>query len=67
MICFIKNILLSSNPFEELKGIEKKIENLFQLMPSGKHMNTRTLSKTEGSPALKYRHSRNQNGSEMAA
>jgi hypothetical protein len=58
---------MSSNPLEMLKGIEEKIENVFQLMPSGKHMSTRKLSRMEGSPALKYRHSRNQDGAKMAA
>jgi hypothetical protein len=52
---FITSLLKHKNPGEELKKLGKMIKEVFQLIPSGKHMNGRDLGRLEPTPSLKYR------------
>jgi hypothetical protein len=52
---FIKSILQHQNPSEKLKEIAKIIKDIFQLIPSAKHMSGRDLGRLEPTPALQYK------------
>jgi len=52
---FVKSILQHRNPGEKLKEIAKVVKDLFQLIPSAKHMSGRDLGRLEPTPALQYK------------
>ena len=52
---FIKALLEHSNPSDKLKELAELIKDVFQLMPSEKHMIGRDLGRLEPSATLQYR------------
>lgn len=52
---FIKTLLDHKNPAEKLKELAVLIDEVFQLMPSGKHMSGRDLGYLESTASLRYR------------
>ena len=52
---FIKTVLEHQNPAEKLKELAGLVDDVFQLMPSGKHMVGRDLGRMEPTAALQYR------------
>jgi len=52
---FIKTLLDHKNPAEKLKELAVLIDEVFQLMPSGKHMSGRDLGRLESTASLRYR------------
>ena len=52
---FIKKLLEDESPADKLKQLAGLIDNVFQLMPSGKHMSGRDLGCLEPTVSLKYR------------
>jgi heme/copper-type cytochrome/quinol oxidase subunit 3 len=52
---FIKTLLEHQNPAEKLKELAGLVDDVFQLMPSGKHMVGRDLGRIEPTTALQYR------------
>ena len=52
---FIKTVLENQNPTEKLKELAVLIDDVFQLMPSGKHLSGRDLGCLEQTASLKYR------------
>jgi hypothetical protein len=52
---FIKTLLEHQNPAEKLKELALLVSDVFQLMPSGKHMVGRDLGCMETTASLKYR------------
>ncbi len=52
---FIKTVLENQNPTEKLKELAVLIDDVFQLMPSGKHLSGRDLGCMEQTASLKYR------------
>ncbi|NOR70928.1 MAG: transposase, partial [Methylomarinum sp.] len=52
---FIKNLLEHPAPGEKLKELGELIDDIFQLMPSGKHMTGKNLGRLEPSPSLNHR------------
>ena len=52
---FIKALLEADNPGEKLKELGELVKDVFQLIPSTKHMVGRNLGRLESSPSLKYR------------
>ena len=52
---FIKTLLEHQNPAEKLKDLAALVDDVFQLMPSDKHMVGRNLGCMEPTPALQYR------------
>jgi hypothetical protein len=52
---FIKTLLEHQNPAEKLKELAGLVDDVFQLMPSSKHMVGRDLGRIEPTPALQYR------------
>jgi hypothetical protein len=52
---FIKTLLEHQNPAEKLKELAGFVDNVFQLMPSGKHMVGRDLGRMEPTAALQCR------------
>ena len=52
---FIKALLEDENPSEKLKELAELVKDVFQLMPSAKHMVGRDLGRQESTPSLKYR------------
>ena len=55
LLDFIKNLLEHQNPAEKLKELAGLVDDVFQLMPSGKHMVGRDLGRMETTPTLQYR------------
>ena len=52
---FIKTLLAHKNPVDKLKELAELVDNVFQLMPSGKHMVGRDLGRMEPTPSLQCR------------
>ena len=52
---FIKTVLAHQNPADKLKELAELVDDVFQLMPSGKHMVGRDLGRMEPTAALQYR------------
>jgi hypothetical protein len=52
---FIKTLLEHQNPAEKLKELAGLVDDVFQLMPSGKHLVGRYLGRMEPTPALQCR------------
>jgi hypothetical protein len=52
---FIKTLLAHQNPADKLKELAELVDDVFQLMPSGKHMVGRDLGRMEPTAALQYR------------
>lgn len=52
---FVKTLLEDNNPAEKLKELAILVDDVFQLMPSGKHMVGRDLGCLESTASLKYR------------
>ncbi len=52
---FIKTLLAHQNPVDKLKELAELVDNVFQLMPSGKHMVGRDLGRLEPTPSLQCR------------
>jgi len=52
---FIKSLLQYENPGEQLKELGTIIKEVFQLIPSKKHLIGRDLGRLEPTPSLKYR------------
>ena len=52
---FIKNMLEQHNPADKLKELAELMDEVFQLLPSGKHMVGRELGTLESSASLQYR------------
>jgi hypothetical protein len=52
---FIKTLLEHQNPAEKLKELAGLVDDVFQLMPSGKHMVGRDLGRMEPTAALQCR------------
>ena len=52
---FIKNLLEHPTPGEKLKELSVLIDDVFQLMPSGKHMIGKNLGRLESTPSLNHR------------
>lgn len=55
LLAFIRDLILADNPEGQLNRLSQAVEEVFQLAPSKKHMNTRDLGRLEPTPALKYR------------
>ncbi|WP_221897689.1 hypothetical protein [Bathymodiolus japonicus methanotrophic gill symbiont] len=51
---FITSLLEFPDPGDKLKELGELIKDVFQLMPSGKHMIGRDLGRLEPTPSLKY-------------
>jgi len=53
----IKSLLQQENPGEKIKRMGQVIKDVFQLMPSGKHMSGKVMGRLEPTPSLslKYR------------
>jgi hypothetical protein len=49
---FIKTLLAHPNPADKLKELAGLVDDVFQLMPSGKHMVGRDLGRLEPTPSL---------------
>jgi len=49
---FIKTLLEHQNPADKLKELAGLVDDVFQLMPSGKHMVGRDLGRIEPSSSL---------------
>jgi len=54
LVEFIECLLQHKNPGKKLKKLGKLIKNVFQLIPSKKHMNGRDLGRLEPTASLKY-------------
>jgi len=52
---FIKTLLKHQNPADKLKELAGLVDDVFQLMPSGKHMVGRDLGRIEPTASLQYR------------
>lgn len=52
---FIKAILEHPSPADKLKELAALVGDVFQLMPSGKHMAGRDLGRIEPTASLQYR------------
>lgn len=52
---FIKTLLEHQNPADKLKELAGLVDDVFQLMPSGKHMVGRDLGSIEPTASLQYR------------
>ena len=52
---FIKTLLAHPNPADKLKELAGLVDDVFQLMPSGKHMNGRDLGCLEPTASLQCR------------
>lgn len=52
---FIKTLLEDKNPADKLKQLAGLVDDVFQLMPSGKHMVGRDLGRLEPTASLQYR------------
>ena len=52
---FIKSMLEQHNPADKLKELAELIDDVFQLLPSGKHMVGRELGTLEPMASLQYR------------
>ena len=52
---FIKTLLEDKNPADKLKQLAGLVDDVFQLMPSGKHRVGRDLGRMEPTPALQCR------------
>ena len=52
---FIKTLLEHENPADKLKELAELVDDIFQLMPSGKHMVGRDLGYLEPTASLRYR------------
>ncbi|MDD5581109.1 MAG: hypothetical protein PHY16_17800 [Methylobacter sp.] len=55
LLDFIKTLLEDKNPADKLKQLAGLVDDVFQLMPSGKHMVGRDLGRIEPIPSLQYR------------
>jgi hypothetical protein len=55
---FIKTLLEHQNPADKLKELAGLVDDVFQLMPSGKHMVGRDLGRIEPTASLQYRSAR---------
>ena len=55
LLDFITSLLSHENPGEEIKKLGLIIKDVFQLIPSKKHMSGRNLGRLEPTPSLKYR------------
>ncbi|WP_230990941.1 hypothetical protein [Bathymodiolus platifrons methanotrophic gill symbiont] len=51
---FITSLLEFPDPGDKLKELGELIKDVFQLMPSGKHMIGRDLGRLEPTASLKY-------------
>ena len=51
---FIKTLLEDQNPADKLKELAGLVDDVFQLMPSGKHMIGRDLGRMEPTASLQY-------------
>ena len=51
---FIKTLLAHQNPADKLKELAELVDDVFELMPSGKHMVGRDLGRMELTAALQY-------------
>ena len=52
---FVHFLIQQDNAGEKLKELGNKVKELFQLVPSSKHMNGRDLGRMEATPSLFYR------------
>ena len=52
---FIKTLLEDKNPADKLKQLAGLVDDVFHLMPSGKHMVGRDLGRIEPTTALQCR------------
>ena len=52
---FIKTLLEHQNPADKLKELAGLVDDVFQLMPSGKHMVGRDLGRIQPTASLQYR------------
>jgi hypothetical protein len=52
---FIKTLLEHQNPADKLKELAGLVDDVFQLMPSGKHRVGRDLGSIEPTASLQYR------------
>ena len=52
---FIKTLLAHQNPADKLKELAELVDDVFELMPSAKHMVGRDLGRMEPTAALQYR------------
>ena len=52
---FVKTLLEHQNPADKLKQLAGLVDEVFQLMPSGKHMVGRDLGRIEPTASLQYR------------
>ncbi len=55
---FIKTLLEDKNPADKLKQLDGLVDDVFQLMPSGKHMVGRDLGRLGSTTSLQYRTAR---------
>lgn len=52
---FIQTLLNANNPQQKLKLLTKKVEEVFKLAPSKKHMVNRDLGRLQPTPTLQYK------------
>lgn len=55
LFLFIRPLLLGSSGIEQFQELSKKVEEMFVLQPSKKHLSDRTLANMEPTPSLFYR------------
>ena len=55
LIAFLRTIVNTKNPYQELEKLLEVSKRLFPLVPSSKHMNGRDLGRLGPTPSLKYR------------
>jgi len=53
---FIKDIINDVNPAQKLEDLAERLKTeIYELMPSSKHMSGRTMGRLESTPSLKYK------------
>jgi len=53
---YLQFLVQQEDPGEKLKAMGQAIKDVFQLMPSGKHMSGRILGRLEPTPSLSAKH-----------
>jgi hypothetical protein len=55
LLTIIRELVTADNPVEQLQRLAQRLEELFPLNPSAKHMVNRDMGRLEPTPSLKYK------------
>jgi hypothetical protein len=55
LLTIIRELVTADNPVEQLQRLTQRLEELFPLNPSAKHMANRDMGRLEPTPSLKYK------------